>query len=54
MSEKEFESRKAKVEEGYERKKRQRRESAARSRQKKEEKEEKMSSGERIKKRMKR
>lgn len=54
MSEEELGSRKAKVEERYERKKRQRRESAARSRQKKEEKKEKMFSGERIKKMMKR
>ena len=59
VSEKEFGSRKAKVEERYERKKRQRRENAARSRQKKHEKQEKeekeeeeeMSGGERNKKR---
>ena len=41
VSEKEFESRKAKVEERYERKKRQRRESAARSKRKKQEEQEK-------------
>ena len=56
VSEEEYGSRKAKVEERYERKKRQRRETAARSRQKKQEKQEKeekeeISSGERIKER---